>query len=181
MLVAATAANFRAFLLADVGFVHLNSQAFAAHRREIAIIAHRFPDPIAHKPSAFDRNTKHASKLIAADTLLAGTHEEGSLQPNVQLDMAGLEHGADRHAALLSAGVALVEAGARCITAHPLHALHSAAMRAHRAMRPNDAFQLGVSGGFILEVGGVKDAHAITLHDVVGFDKYNIAKFLLLF
>lgn len=42
-------------------------------------------------------------------------------------------------------------------------------MRAHRTMRPNDAFQLGVSCGLILEVGGVKDAHAITLHVVGGF------------
>lgn len=82
------------------------------------------------------------------------------------------------HAGLLAAGVALIEARARGLSAHPFHALHGPAMRAHRTMRPHDAFQLRVGRFFILEIGRIEDAHAQTLLLAFGFGKYNIAFFI---
>ena len=174
-LVAVAALYLSAILAANVRFIGLHNHSLATHGRKGAG-THGFTDALAHEPRRFNGQPENAGKLVAADPLLAAAHQENGLKPDMKLDVAALEYGADRNAGLLAAGVALVEPRPGGFAAHALHALHGAAMRAHGTMRPNYAFQFGVSGGFILEVGGVKDAHAVTLHYVSGFGKYNIAK-----
>ena len=60
---------------------------------------------------------KRAVKLVAGDALLAAGQQIDGLQPQVQRDVALLEDGADLHAELLAAGVALVEADAGALPA----------------------------------------------------------------
>ncbi len=96
------------------------------------------------------------AELVAADALLAAAHQVGRLKPQVQLDVAALEHRADRHAALLAAGVALVEARPGRGAAHTLHAIRAAAVRADGAVRPDDALQLRIGGVFVLKEGWLR-------------------------
>ena len=81
--------------------------------------------------------------------------------------MAALEHCLDRRAELLAAAVALVEARPGRSTFQRPDAVGAAAVRAHRTMRPHDAFQLCVGGGLIVEVQGGKNAGHVRI--LVGF------------
>jgi hypothetical protein len=73
-----------------------------------------------------------------------------------------LEHRANLHRELLLAAAALVQA-----VAHPLSRVgfdaagmaDNAAMRADRAVFPDDAFEEGMSRFFIAEIGLVQNAH----------------------
>ena len=104
-----------------------------------------------------------AVQLVGRDALLAGGHKVHRLQPNVQGELALLEDGPDPHGELALALAALLQA-------HPdalLHvgldgrdAAHAAAGRAHRALRPQNALDLGKGGGFIVEVRGGEDGHS---------------------
>ena len=174
-LVAITALLRGAFLHADKGLIRLHNRTFTTHRGKRAS-AHGFADALAHKPASLYRHAKHAGKLVAADAFLAAAHQEHRLQPDVQLDMAALEHSTHGHAGLLAAGVALIEARTGSLTPKALHPLKHAAMRADRTVRPHDTLQLRVSSFFVLEIGRVKNAHTQTLRLAPGFGKYNIAQ-----
>lgn len=144
-------------LLPDERLVDLHDRALATHRRQRAS-RHRLAQAVGHEPAGLDRHAERAGELVAADALLAAAHQVHGLEPLVQFDMAGLEHRADRHTALLAAGVALVEARPGRGAAHALHAIRAAAVRADGAVRPHDAFQLRIGGGFIVEEGLAEDA-----------------------
>ncbi len=153
------AASYNGALLgADKGFVDFDDGAFAAENVRHGAVSHGLTQPVRHEPSAFHGQAEDAGQLVAGNTLLAGAHQESGLEPHVQLDMAALENRADRDAALLAAGVALIKAGAGGIAAHQLHPAFHLAMRADGAVRPNDALKLRVGGGFVLEVGGIENA-----------------------
>ena len=91
---------------------------------------------MAHEPRRLEGEPQGAVKLVAADALLAAGDQVEGLQPQAQRNVAVLEDGADGHAELLAAGVALVEAEAGALPCHLGDALHGAAMGAHGAIRP---------------------------------------------
>jgi hypothetical protein len=67
-------------------------------------------------------------------------------------DVAGLEYGANLHGEWLAALVALVGANSSAFAAHLGNAIHAAAMRAHRAIRPNPSLYKGIGRRFVVEV-----------------------------
>ena len=69
-------------------------------------------------------------------------------------DMAGLEHGPDLHGEGLAALVALVDADPGALALHLADAVHAAAMRADRAVRPDARLDPIVGGLLVVKVLG---------------------------
>jgi hypothetical protein len=81
----------------------------------------------------------------------------------MQRDVARFENRSDADSELLSAGVAFLQTGTNAAFLVPYthecaSLTDSAAMRTHYAIWPNDAFQLGERGGFVMEVRSIEDA-----------------------
>src|SRR5258705_10514720 len=95
---------------------------------------------MGNEPRGFESAAKGAVKLVAANALLAGRHQEDRLQPMAHGDVAGFEDGANLHGEGLAALVALVSANAGALAAHLGNALHAAAMRAYAPIRPEPSF-----------------------------------------
>lgn len=167
-----------AFLLADVGLVRFKMLAGAAQRIAGATL-HGMADAVRQEPRRLKGDAQHAMKLVAAHALLAGVEQVNGLQPQVQRDMAGLENGPDLDREGLAALVALPDAqtGGLALECADLGAVGIAAMGAGRAVRPDAGFDVGQSGGFVVEVRGGEDrlAHASNLGVGAGYVKYNIA------
>ena len=96
-------------------------------------------------------------KLVRGNPLFAAGNEEDRLQPDVHLDMAGLEDGPDLHGEGLAAVVALVDADPGALALHLAILLHPATVRAYRTARPDAGFHEGVGGFLVVEVRGGKD------------------------
>jgi hypothetical protein len=96
-------------------------------------------------------------KLIAAYALLARAHKEGGLKPQMQWDMALLEHGANANRELLPAIITLLQPEADAANAI-LHAIENAdtasaaTVRAMRTIRPDDSLKRGESRRFVAEI-----------------------------
>ena len=113
-------------------------------------------------------------KLVAAHALFAAGDKENRLEPHVQLDMAGLENGADSHAERLAAVAALVNACASALALHLVAVPDNPALGADRALRPELGFHELVGGCFIVEVWGGEDGfHVCTRIDSVCSIIYN--------
>lgn len=152
VLVGIAASFDRAFLLSDEGLVYLDDFALSPEGHELAI-AHGFAQPMRHEPSGLVGDAENAVDLVAAHSLLAGAEKVRSLEPQMQLDVAALEHGFDGSRELLLALAATPKTDPAALNRG--NPIDSAAMRADRTFRPNQAFQLGVSGGFVVEeLGG---------------------------
>lgn len=133
--VAASVPRLRA-LLPNIGFVGLDRFPGPAQRVHLQH-AHRFPQPMAHEPSRFQRDAERAMKLVAADTLLAAAQQERGLPPNMQRNVARLEHRPNAHRELLAAGVALLQADALAALL-VLHPNQGTSLADDAAMRAND-------------------------------------------
>src|SRR5882672_2569727 len=144
---------------ADEGLIDFDGATIRAERGEIAR-AHCLPDSVGHEPCRFESNSKSAVQLVRADPLLARGDQEDTLEPKAKRNVAGLENGADLHGKGLAAVVALVGAYAGALAAHLGIALHSAAMRAYRATRPDTGLYEGVGRFLIVKVGVGKDRFA---------------------
>ena len=149
-----------------VGLVGFHDAALAAHRREVAV-AHRFADAVRHEPCGFQGHVQSAVKLVARNALLGRAEQVDRLQPDVQLDVAALEHGADLDGEGLAAGVALVEADAGGLAPHLRDALAALAMRAHRAFRPHACFEPSVGGFFVQQVRRVELGHDGLVSEII--------------
>ena len=114
---------------------------------------------MAHEPSRFQADTKRPMKLMAADPFLAAAHQECALEPDMQSNMALFKNRPDLDRKLLTAIVALPQPYAGGFASKAAAVIDPAAMRADRTLRPQDAFQLCESGGFVVEVGLVENAH----------------------
>ena len=68
--------------------------------------------------------------------------------------MAVLEDGPDLHGERLAASVAFVEANSVAFAFKRRGTFKVATMRANAAIRPNARFDIGVSGGFVVEMRG---------------------------
>jgi hypothetical protein len=155
----------KALPISDKCFVCLYRLHVAAHRREFAI-THRFTKPMRHEPASLDGHAKRAGKLVAADTLLGTAKQVGRLEPLMQLQVAGLEHGPFADRELAPAVVAFPEAMPNdafrvCLArlgtliGKPVETVNRATVRAGRAVGPNDSLQ-GLKGClFIVEIGFV--------------------------
>ena len=137
---------------ANEGFVNLDGTATDAERGESAT-AHSFPDPVAHEPRSFEGDAQGAVQLVRADPLLARTNQEDGLKPNVQLDVARLEDGADLDGEWLAAVIALVHANAGALAFQLAAAIDHAAVRANAAIGPDARLDKLVCGFFIVKVG----------------------------
>jgi hypothetical protein len=136
--------------------VHLNVLPRAAHWRGIGFL-HRFAQTMAQEPSRLERNAKRAVKLVAADALLAGANQMDRGQPVAHLDMAVLENCPHLDREGLAAGVALVEPDTVGLALERPRAIQHATMRAGTAIGPKACFDVGIGGGFVVELGGGKD------------------------
>jgi hypothetical protein len=66
--------------------------------------------------------------------------------------MAGLKYGADLHSKWLTAVVTLVCTYASAFATHLTDTLHTTAMRAYRAVRPDTRFYESIGGFFVVKV-----------------------------
>jgi hypothetical protein len=73
-------------------------------------------------------------ELVGAETLLTGSQQMGGEKPDIQLDLAALKDGSNRHGELTMTGVALVQAGATGLAFQPMIVLEGPAMRADRTI-----------------------------------------------
>ena len=122
--------RFNGLVVADESLVSLDGSAASAERGEVAT-AHRFADAMAHEPSGFQGHAQGTMQLVRADALLAGANQEDRLQPDMQLDVACLEDGADLDGERLAAGIALVGAYAGAFAFQLAAAIDHAAVRAN--------------------------------------------------
>src|SRR5712691_2240980 len=124
-----------AFLPTGSRFVYFHDTTSAAHRSKLAV-PHRFTDAMAEEPRGLVRDLQCAVHLMRRNALLARTHEVDGLEHLRERNMSALENGADRHAMLATAVLALVEAGASCLALELGGSADHAAMGADRAVRP---------------------------------------------
>src|ERR1700716_3916258 len=65
----------------EIGFVGFNNAAVAAHRRHETASAHCFANAMGQEPRRFVSDTQGTVKLMGANALLAGCHQEERLKP----------------------------------------------------------------------------------------------------
>jgi hypothetical protein len=131
----ALAGVFVMFLAAYVGRVRFNRAAVRAEQARRML--HGFADAMGHEPRGLIGHAQHALKLFRADAFLAGRHQLHGLQPDVQLDLAALEHRPNRYGELLAAILALVKSGTMRLAFQLVMIFRDrAAMRAYRTVRP---------------------------------------------
>lgn len=183
ILVSGAAASFRnASLAANECFINLDGAAFAAERNGKRATAERFADAMREEPSRLVLNLEHTMKLVGANALLRRSEEIDGLKHLVQRDMRRLKNSADLHSELLAAVRALAEAEAGLPKVVMLPR-DGAAMRANRAVGPQDALEMRKGGGFVVEVGLRKNGHWTSsliqkLHRPLWFVKCIIASIL---
>lgn len=143
-------------LAADEGLVGFDGLALSTKRTK-ATFLHGFADAMRHEPSGLEGNAQGPVKLVGADALLAGANKVDRDQPITHGDMAGLEDGPDLDGKGLAARIALVEPDPVGLALEFARPINRAAMRADAPIRPDMRLDVGVSGGFIVEVCGGKD------------------------
>ena len=92
-------------------------------------------------------------KLMRADAFLRRTKKIDRLKHLVQWEMSGFEDRPNFHRELLAAIRALAKPHPR-FAQIIMFAAYRAAMRANRAFRPQNAFEMSESGAFIMKVRG---------------------------
>lgn len=142
-LVVPRAADGLPSLPADERFVTFDDAAASAERNGQIASPHGLAKPVRRKPSGVDGAAERAGQLVAGNALLAAAKQVRGLKPLVQLQVSGLENRALGAAELALAVVALpqAKAGAALLVLYPfqsVNAVHSSAMRASRAFRPQN-------------------------------------------
>jgi hypothetical protein len=140
------------------GFINLNDLAFATQLGEMTI-THRLTQAMGHEPSGLVSDLERVVELEAAEALLAGGQKMRGLKPQMQLDVAGLEKGADRGPELQLALPTALEPRSGSFPADNRDPIHSTTMRAYGAVRPHDGLKL-LAGRFLaVEVWFDQDVH----------------------
>jgi hypothetical protein len=144
---------------ADISFVGLDNLVLTAERTGIFDLqcGHGLADTVSEKPCGRQAPAEGAVKLARCNALLAAAHQVNGLEPDMQRDMAGLEHSAHAHGEGLLAGVAFPQAGPRRLALQATGFTDHAAMRADRTIGPQAAFDIGDSGFFVAEMRSIKD------------------------
>ena len=116
---------------------------------------------MAHEPCGFEGDAKNPVKLVAADALLGRAKQEDRLQPDMQLDMAGLENGADLDSERFPTGIALVQPDAGALSLQRAALVKHPATRADTPLGPDMRLHEGV-GVFLAVVRGFgQDRHLL--------------------
>jgi len=157
VLVAISLPNVEAFLAASESFVGFDRSASAAHWGQLAVL-HRLADAVGEEPSGFHAARQHPLNLIGRDAFLAGAHQVNDLKPKAQRKVRTLEDGSLPHSELPTAVIANVKAKASSLALHLTNSLRVgvAAVRANGTVRPELAFDIRKSGGFVIEAGVVE-------------------------
>jgi hypothetical protein len=144
---------------ADESFVHLDKFALAAERSSVvnAEICHRFAETMRQKPCGLQCDAEDAVQLVSAYALLAGAMQMHCLEPNMQLDVAGLEDGTDLDRERFAAGIAFVDADAGALALQWPALVYSAAVGAWPAIGPQSRLDKPIGGFFTMEMCGGKD------------------------
>src|SRR4051812_46849409 len=100
--------------------------------------------------------------LMAANPFLAGSNQVGDLQPLVCRDVRAFENSTDLGRELLLALQATPQPRSRGLATNDRDPLIATAVRANRAVRPYDAFQLRDGGELIVEIWRGQGAHGPT-------------------
>jgi hypothetical protein len=122
------------------------------------------------KPSSLQLYLKDASQLVRRDSLLAAAKKMEGLKQLMQRQMARLKDGPYAYRELLQALAALLEPVAfdpfwvllvllSANTLEDVDFLPVSAVRAYRAIRPNDALDKFESCRFALEMGLIENRH----------------------
>ena len=149
-------------IAADVGFVHFDGPAATTKFGFEWFLSHGVADAMAKVPCGFVGDPEASADLVRGNAFLGRTHEVNGQEPFRQRDMRILENGPDLDRVLLLTGSTLAEARTGGLAGDLILALRGPAMRAGRAVRPNEAFDKGYGLGFIGEVWG----HLCEVHDL---------------
>src|SRR5215204_5524210 len=114
---------------------------------------------MAHEPCGFEGDAKRPVKLVTADPLFRRAQQEHRLEPYMQLDMAGLNDGADLDGEGLAAGIALVNADPGALALQRTALVEHAAMRADAPVRPDVRLDESVGGFFAVVLRLGQDGH----------------------
>lgn len=159
MLDVATSAFSFAFasLVSYVHFIGFDGFTFAAKLPGISGRAESRTNAVCHKPRALECDPHGPVKLVRADAFLGRANQMDRGQPVPHSDMAGLENRPDLDRKRLPAGVALVETGAVAFAFECARAVYDATVRAYATIGPKSRLDIGIGGGFVVEMGGSKD------------------------
>jgi hypothetical protein len=96
--------------IGDRGFVCFYGLAGTAKLSSVRCRGHRFPNPVAKKPSGFHAAIEHPLNLARRDAFLRTVKQVDDLQPQMQGKVAILENRPHANREWLFAGIALVQA-----------------------------------------------------------------------
>ena len=147
-------------LTSNEGLVALDELAFAAKRPAIVAeseIGHRFADTVREEPRGLQADAENAVQLVGTHAFLAGCHQVHRLQPDMQLDVAGLEYGADLDSERLAAGVALIDPDPGALALEWPAFVDDAAVRAWPTICPQPRLNEPIGGFFTVKMWGGKD------------------------
>lgn len=128
-------------------FIGFDKLPFAAQQ---FTSAHGFANAMAPEPSGLKGDAERAMKLVAADPFFRRANQEDSLQPDMQLDVAGLKYSADFDGERFAACIALIDANPSALALQWTALVEHAAMRTVAPARPDMGFDEGVSGDFVM-------------------------------
>ena len=147
------------------GLIDLDNAAAGTERHMIAS-THRLTYTMVDEPSGFQGHTEGTVQLVRANPLLAGADQEDRLQPDMKLDVAGLEDGPDFDGEWLAADIALVGAYAGALALQLADAFKGAAVRAYALFGPDPSLDKFICCFFVVEVGFREYGH--------GFDPFRV-------
>lgn len=140
--------RFRADGITPVRLINFDRAATFTHRACV-LTGHRFTQTMEHKPSGFVGNADGALQLQSAHSLFGGTHKMIRQHPFMQGNLRAFKNGSDCHGELGAAVTAVPNAGAMRGRLGARIAFRTAAVRAHRTVRPDDCLK-EVAGGFVV-------------------------------
>lgn len=144
--------------LAVVGLVHFDRDRPTADRAG-SRGAEGLADAVRHEPGRLVSHPKGAVQLVAAHALLGRAEKEHGLQPDIEFDLGTLKHRPYGHCELLSAILALPEAGACGLTSEAVMASYDPAMGADRARGPLKALKVFAGLIRVLEMRLIEGRH----------------------
>src|SRR5437868_988876 len=145
----------------DEGLIDLDDAASAAERGKVAR-PHSFADAMGQEPRRLVGDFQNAVQLMGGNTLLAARHQIDGLHGLVEREAHVLEHGADLNGELLLAVATAPKAKPDALFGIGLHLrdpVHATAMRASATVRPDDAFQMLESLGFVVKFGAAENGY----------------------
>lgn len=113
-----------------------------------------FADAVRHEPSRFVGHAEHPVELVARHSLFGGAEKMRSENPLMERNLGTLKHGSHGHRVLLAAMPAEQDASPVRLALKAALAIRATAMRAYRAIRPAEGFQMLSGGLFVVKALG---------------------------